>query len=406
MLNDIFVLELASVLAGPAVAATFAELGATVVKVENLRTKGDVTRTWKLPNEDPEDDISAYFSCTNWGKQSLALDLLKPQGLEIVYALAAKADIVIVSYKPGDAEKLKVDYPTLSRRNPRLIYVHLTGYGLNNPRAGYDAIIQAETGFTFMNGERGIKPLKMPVALMDILAAHQMKEAVLLALYTRERTGQGAYIDVSLFRSGISALANQATNWLVGGSIPQAMGSDHPNIVPYGTVFYTSDNKPVVLAVGNDKQFADLCKVLGSPELAYDDRFRTNLERVRHRQEVHAILSTLISAVSRETLLEALHELKVPAGGVYDMKEVFEQPEAKAMLIEGTLDQERPLKGVRSIAFRMKALNFDAPAAPPHYGEHTVQVLEGLLGYDRKSIEMMILNNVIYDRNHSQTSLN
>ncbi|MBK9291276.1 MAG: CoA transferase [Bacteroidetes bacterium] len=401
MLNDILVLELASVLAGPGVAATFAELGAKVVKVENLRTRGDVTRTWKLTTEDPDNDISAYFSCANWGKSSLALDLQRPEGLEIVYALAARADIVVASYKPGDAEKLKVDYPTLSRRNPRLIYAHLTGYGLQNDRAGYDAIIQAETGFTYMNGEAGCKPVKMPVALMDILAAHHMKEAILLALLQRERSGQGAYIDVSLFRSGISSLANQATNWLVGGCIPKAMGSDHPNIVPYGTIFYTLDHKPVVLAVGSDKQFADLCKVLGKAELAQDERFATNQQRVVHREILNPMLAELIGSIRRDDLLGALHAHKVPAGGVFDMQEVFTLPESREMLIEGRTGNGQPLKGVRSIAFRMKALNFEAPTAPPHYGEHSAEVLSELLGYEDERIEMLIKNNVIYDRNHS-----
>ncbi len=399
MLNDLLVLELANVLAGPGVAATFAELGARVVKVENLRTGGDVTRTWKLPDEEKDNDISAYFSCANWGKQSVALDLLTREGLNIVHALAAKADIVIASYKPGDAEKLKVDYNTLSRRNPKLIYAHLTGYGTDNDRAGYDAIIQAETGFSFMNGEAGCKPVKMPVALMDILAAHHMKEAILLALLSRERTGQGTYIDVSLFRSGISSLANQATNWFVGGIIPKAMGSDHPNIVPYGTIFYTSDKKPLVLAVGSDKQFAELCKVLGKPEIALDPRFATNLQRVKNRDVLNKIISELIAGVERNRLLEALNKLKVPAGGVFDMKEVFDLPESQEMIMKSVKEDNQILKGVRSIAFRMKELNFEAPSAPPHYGEHTSEVLEKLLGYNSERIEMMIQNNVIYDRN-------
>lgn len=399
MLNDLLVLELANVLAGPGVAATFAELGARVVKVENLRTGGDVTRTWKLPDEEKDNDISAYFSCANWGKQSVALDLLTREGLNIVHALAAKADIVIASYKPGDAEKLKVDYNTLSRRNPKLIYAHLTGYGTDNDRAGYDAIIQAETGFSFMNGEAGCKPVKMPVALMDILAAHHMKEAILLALLSRERTGQGTYIDVSLFRSGISSLANQATNWFVGGIIPKAMGSDHPNIVPYGTIFYTSDKKPLVLAVGSDKQFAELCKVLGKPEIALDPRFATNLQRVKNRDVLNKIISELIAGVERNRLLEALNKLKVPAGGVFDMKEVFDLPESQEMIMKSVKEDNQILKGVRSIAFRMKELNFEAPSAPPHYGEHTSEVLQKLLGYNSERIEMMIQNNVIYDRN-------
>jgi crotonobetainyl-CoA:carnitine CoA-transferase CaiB-like acyl-CoA transferase len=289
-LKDIRVLELANVLAGPSVGVALAELGATVIKVENLLTCGDVTRTWKLQTEDKDTDISGYFSCVNWGKKSISIDISTEEGLNIIYSLTRICDIILVSYKPGDAEKLKVDYNTLCKWNNRIIYAQVTGYGLNNPRAGYDAIIQAESGFTLINGEQDGQPEKMPVALMDILAGHQLKEAVLLALFTRERSGKGSYVETSLIKSGVAALANQAANWLVGGTIPGRMGSDHPNIVPYGTIYYTSDRKPVVLAIGNDKQFADLCTILGNPGIATDEKFSKNFYRVNNRVELNKIL--------------------------------------------------------------------------------------------------------------------
>jgi len=262
-LEGLKVLELASVLAGPSVGMFFAELGATVIKIENITTQGDVTRKWKLAKENPNTDISGYFSCVNWGKYSFAVNLLEKEGLDIIYKLTAECDIVLVSYKPGDAEKLKVDYPTLKQYNQALIYSHITGYGLKNSRAGFDAIIQAESGFTYMNGNPGGPPTKMPVALMDVLAAHHLKEAILLALLYRERTGKGQYIEASLFKAGIASLANQATNWLVGKTIPERIGSDHPNIVPYGTIFKTSDNKEIVLAAGTDKQFKEAYNFTG-----------------------------------------------------------------------------------------------------------------------------------------------
>lgn len=398
-LNGIKVLELANVLAGPGVSATLAELGATVVKVENLRTQGDVTRTWKLPNENPDSDISGYFSCVNWGKQSIALDLLSPEGLQIVYGFAKHFDIIIASYKPGDAEKLKVDYESLSALNPGLIYCHLTGYGLHNDRAGYDAIIQAETGFTFMNGEPGCKPVKMPVALMDILAGHNMKEAILLALLNRMRNGKGTYIDVSLFQSGISSLANQATNWLVGNCIPKAMGSDHPNIVPYGTIYFTADEKPIVLAVGNDKQFADLCKVLGCPELSVDEKYRNNNLRVRHREGLQNLLKGCISNFNREELLSELAKRKVPAGGVFDMQEVFQQKESQPLMLHGKTTEGIALKGVKTVAFNMKDHTFanDLPA-PPHFGEHTAKLLCDELGMKDQDIQKLIENRIVYDK--------
>lgn len=401
ILSGIRVLELANVLAGPGVGAMLAELGAEVIKIENLLTSGDVTRTWKLPSEDPSTDISAYFSCVNWGKKSVALDLIHPEGLNLIHASIKYFDIVLASYKPGDAEKLKVDYANLQPLNPRLIYAHLTGYGLENKRAGYDAIIQAETGFTFINGEAGCRPVKMPVALMDILAGHHLKEAILLALYQRERTGLGTFTDVSLFRSGVTSLANQATNWLVGNCIPQAMGSDHPNIVPYGTVYDTLDKKHLVLAIGTDSQFRDLCKVLEAEHLATDDRYINNLSRVQNRESLQSTLKNLIKMQERDTLLEKLEKYKIPAGGVFNMKEVFEQPEAQPLIHSKTTDEGNQLKGVSAIAFSMKGHTFaNVPEIPPHYGQHTSGFLAEVLGLSEKEIQSLIEKNVIYDRNN------
>lgn len=401
ILSGIRVLELANVLAGPGVGAMLAELGAEVIKIENLLTRGDVTRTWKLPTEDPATDISAYFSCVNWGKKSVALDLIHPEGLKLIHASIQYFDIVLASYKPGDAEKLQVDYASLQPLNPRLIYAHLTGYGLENKRAGYDAIIQAETGFTFINGEAGCRPVKMPVALMDILAGHHLKEAILLALYQRERTGLGTFTDVSLFRSGVTSLANQATNWLVGNCIPKAMGSDHPNIVPYGTVYDTLDQKHLVLAIGTDSQFRDLCIVLKAEHLAADERYINNLSRVQNRESLQATLKNLIKMQERDVLLEKLEKYKIPAGGVFNMKEVFEQPEAQPLIHSNTTDEGNQLKGVSAIAFSMKGHTFaNVPETPPHYGQHTAGFLAEVLGLSKKEIQSLIKKNVIYDRNN------
>lgn len=227
------------------------------IKVENFKTGGDVTRTWKLAGEN-SDDRSAYFCSVNWGKRSLAIDLTTYEGQKIVHELIKQTEIVIASYKPGDAEKLNVDYKTLSVINPNIIYGQITGYGSNNPRVGYDAIIQAEAGFMFMNGEPGGASLKMPVALIDILAGHHLKEALLLAIIEKMRTGRGKLVEVSLLQVAISSLANQATNWLVAKKLPTKQGSLHPNIAPYGEVFVTADGKELLLAVGSDRQFEAL----------------------------------------------------------------------------------------------------------------------------------------------------
>ncbi|TVR73254.1 MAG: CoA transferase [Marinilabiliales bacterium] len=395
-LKGIMVTELANVLAGPSVGLFLAEMGATVIKVENVKSCGDVTRHWKLPVENPDTDISSYFSCVNWGKQSLAVDMSTGDGLEIVNRLVRKSDILLSSYKPGDAEKLKVDYNSLKALNEKLIYAHVTGYGPDNPRAGYDAIIQAESGFTYMNGEPGGNPTKMPVALMDVLAAHQMKEAILLALLSRERGGGGQFIEASLLRSGVASLANQATNWLVGRSIPRRMGSDHPNIVPYGTIFSTADGKEIVLAVGTDKQFGELCRLLGRPEMAYDERFVKNYNRVVNSEELKRVLQELIGGYERKEILELLESRRVPAGGVFNMKEVFETPEAASMLIEAPFNSGS-IKGVSSVAFSSDRIEVARNLLPPpHYGEHSKQILTNLLGYSGDRIDELLKNNVIY----------
>ncbi len=398
-LKGIKVLELASVLAGPSVGMFFAELGATVLKVENVTTEGDVTRKWKLPKEPSDSDISGYFSCVNWGKASFAVNLCEQEGLDIIYRLAEQCDIVLVSYKPGAAEKLKVDYPTLKKYNEKLIYSHITGYGLKNPRAGFDAIIQAESGFTYMNGNPDGPPTKMPVALMDVLAAHHLKEAILLALLYRERTGKGQYIEASLFKAGLASLANQATNWLVGGSIPQRLGSDHPNIVPYGTIYRTKDQKEIVLAAGTDKQYKELIKALGRPELAEDERFAKNQNRVKNKKEINTIIQEHISAYSRDEILQLLSEKRIPGGGVFNMKEVFEVPESKEMMLEGDYDDGMNIKGVKSVAFdTTDPMKCQQLSPPPHYGEHTGKILKEWLGFSDHEIENLTKKGVVYAR--------
>ncbi|MES2766341.1 MAG: CaiB/BaiF CoA-transferase family protein [Bacteroidota bacterium] len=357
MFQNLLVIELASVLAGPSVGMFFAELGARVLKIENPSTKGDVTRSWKLASESAENDISGYFSSVNWGKESVALDLESENDHAILLKMIAKADIVIASYKPGDAEKLRVDYETFKTINPKIIYGHITGYG-EEARVGYDAIIQAEAGFTFLNGEE--KPTKMPVALMDVLAAHQLKEGLLVALLKKGMTGEGSYVGVSLIQSGVASLVNQAANWLVGGEIPQRIGSEHPNIVPYGTIFKTKDDMEIVLAIGSDAQFLKLCKVL---KIELDERFKSNRGRVKFRTEVNKILQHSFKNFTRDELLKEFLKRNIPAGAIHNMREVFEMPQAQEMIIE-----EKNIKGVRSIAFNGK-FEENVLKAPPHFDE-------------------------------------
>jgi crotonobetainyl-CoA:carnitine CoA-transferase CaiB-like acyl-CoA transferase len=395
-LAGILVLELASVLAGPSVGMFLAEMGARVVKVEHFKAGGDVTRTWKLKTESPTTDRPAYFSAVNWGKASIGIDLSHPTGQQLVQNLAARADIVLVSYKPGDAVKLGMDDQTLRARHPRLIYAALTAYGEDDPRPGFDAIIQAEAGFTYMNGQPEGGPVKMPVALMDLLAAHQLKEAILLALLRRERTGQGGTISVSLIQSALASLANQATNWLVGGVIPQRIGSEHPNIVPYGTLYPTADGAAIVLAVGSDGHFRRLCEVLGCPALAADPQYATNAERVRHREALNALLAARIASHTRDPLLAALHDAGVPAGAVRDLADALAQPHAQPLLLEGD-----GLRALRGAAF---SLDGQAPlplSPPPSLGASTAEVLRSLLGLSEAEIQSHIAQGALMPDVHA-----
>lgn len=352
-LNKLKVVELASVLAGPAVGMFFAELGAEVTKIENPTTGGDVTRTWKLPTESAQTAHSAYYCSINWGKKVVFADLSQPTDRQKVYELIAEADIVITNYKTGDDKKLGVDYATLAALNPQLIYGQITAFGETDPRVGYDMVLQAETGFMYMNGDANGNPVKLPVALIDILTAHQLKEALLLAIIKRMQTGKGSFVTVSLFDSAIASLANQATNWLIGNTIPQRMGSLHPNIAPYGETFVTADHKTLVLAVGSDRQFFYLCKLLNLNHLCTDARFSTNAQRVTHRQLLQNLLMPEIAKLSSQLFLQKCTELQVPAAEVRNMQSVFEQSTAKKMLLSSTMPDGTIAKCVRTIAFEV-----------------------------------------------------
>ncbi|MEM6299738.1 MAG: CoA transferase [Bacteroidota bacterium] len=332
-LQSLRVIELASVLAGPSVGQFFAEWGATVIKIENQNPGGDVTRTWKLPSESRQESRSSYFACCNWGKTSIALDLHQNEDRQRVYDLIAEADLVITSYKAGDAQKLGMDYVSLKTLKSDLIYGKITGYPEGDTRVGYDGILQAETGFTYLNGEADTGSQKMPVALIDVLAAHQLKEGLLIALLRRTQTGQGAEVSVSLFEAGVSSLANQATAYLTAGQIPHPKGSDHPNIVPYGTIFQTRTCS-IVLGVGSDAQFQRLAKLLGYPEWVSDERFSTNPARVKHREAIKAKISAVFLDWNGEELLSKLHQENIPAGDIRDMKAVFEDKNTRQIMLE------------------------------------------------------------------------
>lgn len=325
------VVELASVLAGPSVGLFFAELGAEVIKIENKKTGGDVTRSWKLPSENKESDISAYFLAANFGKKHLFLDLTNEKDHKQCMSLVAKAHVVIANYKKGDDKKLKLDYARVKKINPSVIYVSIIGFSETDERVAYDLILQAESGFMSMNGTADSGPLKMPVALIDVLAAHQAKEAVLLALLKKQKTKKGSHIVVSLFDTAVSSLANQATNWLVAGHLPARTGSLHPNIAPYGEIFETKDGHLVTFAIGSDKQFADLCRILSLEAVLHNKNYKTNQLRVRNRKKLFTELNVSIKSKTFSYLDKHCRAGQVPFAKIRNLKEVFELAAAQKL---------------------------------------------------------------------------
>ncbi len=332
-LSGLRVVELAAVLAGPSVGSFLAELGAEVTKVENARTGGDVTRGWRLPGEAP-DAPGAYYASANYGKTVRLADLRDAGDRAWLRDAVAAADVVLSSFRPGADRALGLDAGTLMGWNPGLVLGRIHGYGPDDPRPAYDLVLQAETGWMAMTGAADGPPAKLPVALVDVLAAHQLKEGLLLALWQRARDGRGRIVDVALRDASLSALANQASNWLMAGHVPGRLGSLHPNIAPYGETFPCADGLDLVLAVGAEAQFRALCAVLDRPELPLDARFRANADRVRHRAALAEALAPGFAARPRPEWLRRLTEAGVPAGAVRTLDEVFADPAARAMVLE------------------------------------------------------------------------
>ncbi len=324
ILSGMKVVEMAAVLAGPSVGMFLAELGAEVIKIEHPGTQGDVTRSWRIKGEEVTEGRSSYFSSVNWGKTSLVLDVTKPGDRKRLEDEIRKADIILVSFKPGDAEKLSLTYEEIKSLNPDIIYAAITGFGPDDTRTAYDALLQAEAGFMHLNREPGAKPMKMPVALIDILAAHHLKELVLAAVINKLKTGEGSYVETSLFEAAVSSLANQAGSWLYAGVEPEPMGSEHPHIYPYGCSFTTGDQREIVLAIGNDAQFKKLCGLLGDASLGENESFATNPARSANREELRPKLEKLFSRVEdASSFIKQLQEFGIPAGMVKTVSEAI-----------------------------------------------------------------------------------
>ncbi|KAA0573642.1 CaiB/BaiF CoA-transferase family protein [Azospirillum sp. Sh1] len=396
-LSHIRVLELSRVLAGPWSAQTLADLGADVIKVERPGA-GDDTRAWGPPWAG---DQSAYFLSTNRGKRSITIDFERPEGQELVRKLAAQADVVIENFKVGGLVKYGLDYESLKAVNPRLVYCSITGFGQTGPyrnRAGYDFMIQGMGGLMSItglpDGEPGGGPVKVGVAVTDIFTGLYATIGIMGALAHRDRTGEGQQVDLALLDVQVAVLANQAMNCLVGGKAPQRLGNAHPNIVPY-QAFATRDGY-IILAVGNDGQFAKFCTVAGRPDLAKDERYATNPARVANRKELVALLEELIRTRDSHDWLSALEQVGVPCGPINDLTAVFEDPQVKARNIHQ--DLPHPTQGsVPTVAspIRYSGTPLVHDTAPPTLGQHTDTVLAESLGLSGADIAALRDKGVI-----------
>lgn len=380
-LNGLRVLELARILAGPWTGQLLADLGADVVKVERPGN-GDDTRSWGppfVPAADGGNLSASYFHGCNRGKRSVAADLDTEEGRALVKRLAAHADVVIENFKVGGLKRYGLDHESLTAANPRLVYCSITGFGQDGPyatRAGYDFIIQGMGGIMDLTGAPDGEPQKIGVAFADIFTGVYAATAILAALRRRDETGEGAHIDMALLDTQVGVLANQAMSYLVSGSVPKRMGNAHPHIVPY-RVFEVADGH-VIVAVGNDAQFARFVAVLGMPELAADPRFRTNADRVGNRALLIPMLSEATAKMKRAELLAALEKAGVPAGPINSVADVFADPQviARGMQVElnDTAAAGGTIPGVRApIVLDGAAAISDRPS--PALGAHTTEVL-------------------------------
>jgi crotonobetainyl-CoA:carnitine CoA-transferase CaiB-like acyl-CoA transferase len=350
MFSSLKIIDLSTVLAGPSVATFFAELGAKVIKIENPNVS-DVTRSWKLSSEDPNSSVSAYFSSVNYKKEYLKLDLRKTEDYLSLTQHVKEADILISNFKRADYDKFKLDDSTLFQINPKLIHGKISGYGSDSDRVAYDLILQAESGFMSMNGTKESGPVKMPVALIDVLAAHHLKEAILIALIERAQTNKGKSVSVSLYDTAICSLVNQASNYLMEGKIPERIGSLHPNIAPYGEIFETLDKQQITFAIGSDKHFVKLCHFLGLEYLPNENDFSSNQKRVENRKKLFQILQEEVRKIDAKNILAWTNEYFVPCGKIKNLEEVFQDEKVKKFILEEEIDGVLT-KRMSSIAFQ------------------------------------------------------
>jgi len=378
-LDGIRVLDLSRVLAGPWCAMVLGDLGADVIKLES--PEGDDIRHFGPPFKNGE---SAYFQVTNRNKKSIVVDLKTDEGRKIARGLALKSDVIIENLRQGAMEKYGLGAEELRLENPGLVFCSVSGYGRDSPmseRAGYDFLIQAESGIMDIIGEEDDPPMKVGAAITDLVAGQDAVAAVLAALYHRGKTGQGQDIDIALLDSAITLLGHQGASYLMTGERPKRLGNDHPSVVPYRP-FETADH-PLALAIGADRQFRKMADVLGRAEMADDPRFATNAQRSENRVALYEIMEAILKTRGRDDWIRDLHAVGLPAGALRTVDEVLESPEvaARDMVVEVdhlTIGPER----IVGSPLKLSATPVRVHTAPPTLGQHTSEILQDILGWD------------------------
>jgi crotonobetainyl-CoA:carnitine CoA-transferase CaiB-like acyl-CoA transferase len=384
-LDDLLVLDLSRVLAGPFGTQFLGDLGARVIKIEQPG-QGDETRSWGPPFT--ASGQSAYFLCANRNKESLTLNLKTAEGRELLRDLAGRADVLVENFKQGTMEALGLGYERLRATNPQLIYCAITGYGQDGPyaeRPGYDTVIQAQGGLMSVTGPADGEPHKVGVAVVDLMAGLYAATSILAALHHRARGGGGQLIDIALLDVQLSALANVASAFLVSGGAPRRYGNAHGTIVPYQP-FAAADGS-LMLAVGNDRQFAQLCAALGQPELAADERFATNPARVANREALVGLLAAIFVAQPVAAWVELLLGAGVPCGPLNDIPAALADPQAVARaMVRELRDSAGEALRLLGPAPKLSATPATVRLAPPYLGEQSEAILRELLGYDETRI--------------------
>ncbi len=391
-LHGVKIIDLSRVLAGPFSTMILGDLGAEVFKIESV-SSGDDTRGWGPPFVEGE---SAYYLCSNRNKQAMTLNLKCEKGKEILEKLVSRADVVVENFKPGTLDRMGLGYEHLKQVKKDIIVASISGFGKSGPYAhlpGYDYIIQAMSGLMSITGKEESEPTKVGVAISDVLTGLFTCIGILAALQHRNRTGEGQEIDISLFDSQLAALVNVASNYLCSGNIPKRLGNQHPNIVPY-QVFSTIDGE-LVVAVGNDDQFRKFAYLLGKEELSTSDRFQTNAQRLKNKDELIPIIQEVMKTKSKQEWKHLLDEAGIPNGPINDVKEALETEQAKArdMVVSINHPTISELKLVGS-PIKLSKTPVQIKKHPPLHGEHTKEILAGL-GYLEEEIMKMKQNQTI-----------